>query len=192
MSTYTVNPASPAQVKYIADLLAKKSVPANVAAEIKTAQEINTRQASAWIDLLKSYPAVPTAPAAAPVDRFAEYRAAFEEVPNSKWAIPTAVLAAAFPNLALRGDLLFLETKTYMGKRYLARLTGAPGRFSRSRIPLTEATGLLRLMAGKHVEFSTLFAKHYGVCGRCGAELTDPVSRAALFGPECRKVFGIK
>ena len=111
---------------------------------------------------------------------------------DAKYAIPASYLFTSYPNLKITGDLLFLEVKTYKGKRYLNRLQGAPGDFTRSWVgDYATGTGLLKFIAGRHVEFAGLFAKHFSVCGRCASPLTDQKSRETGIGPECRKVWGL-
>jgi hypothetical protein len=184
--TYT---ASPAQIKFISDLLAKRVVPAAVEQAIKATQEMTSRQASAHIDLLKTYPYKVTGQANAVLS---DLFAAFERVPNGRFALATEHLRTAFPTLSLPGDLLFLEVKTWNGRRYLNRLTGGGEvDFVRTRLPLTEQVGLLNLLALDPVEAMRTFGKHFTCCGRCGKALTDPVSRQQFLGPECRKALGL-
>lgn len=188
-------PASEAQVKFINDLFAKRDLPALVLAMKPDASKISMTQASGLIDMLKGYPvkAVAPAPDKAPgQSTYDLYKDELEKVPNSKYAIRTDMLKVALVGFPLHGDMLFLEVRTYKGRKSILRLTGAPGAFSRGRIAPATAITLLRIIATDPVRCAREFGEHYKVCGRCAAELTDPVSRATQFGPECRKAFGIK
>lgn len=184
------NIVSPKQTDFINTLLAERDVKDEVralAAHVRT-----TLEASFYISSLLTFPKLRAAAAAPPASpEYREYLAALAAVEVSKYAIPTRYLRT-YPTLSrLRGDLLFVEVKTYKGKRYLNRLTGAPGSFLRSSIPRSEALPLLRLMAGRHVEFARLFGENFQCCGRCAAPLTDKESRETGFGPTCRAIFGI-
>ena len=183
------NIVSPKQTDFINTLLRERSVGdslRNAAALVKT-----TTEASMLINALLKAPR-----AAKPVaanDPRRDYLAALADAENSKYAIPTRYLRDALPTLAhwFNNDLLFLEIRNYGGRKYFSRLVGAPGRFSRYRVPVTEGTVLLKFIAGRHIEFARLFAEHHKVCGRCAADLTDEESRRTGFGPTCRKAFGI-
>lgn len=187
--TATTYPASPAQISFINDLCAKRDVPATLKATINQdfAEHVTSRQASAYIDLLKTLP-YKKADGPSPMDA---YREAIAAVEPSKYAIPGGYLAVLAPDLVKDRDHLFLEVKNYKGKRYLNRLHGAPGDFTRSRLPLEVAVRLLKFIANRHVEFAQEFGRVYAVCGRCAAPLTDAKSREVHIGPECRKVWGL-
>lgn len=184
MTTTTVYPASNAQMSFINDLLAKREVPAQIVEVIKSTQTLTSRQASGWIDTLKGYPYASKAPVS-------DFYAAFEGVEDSKYAIPGSLLAVVMPDSIKDDELLFLEVKTYKGRRYLNRLHGAPGDFTRTRFPMATGAVLLKFIKGRHVEFAQLFGEHYTCCGRCAAPLTDKLSRELHVGPECRKVWGL-
>jgi len=180
---------TPKQTDYINLLLKQRAVGDSLR---KAAVLVKTKaEASLLIDAMVKAPRVP-APAANVGPRPA-YFAALADAENSKYAIPTRYLRGAFPTLApwLKNDLLFLEIRNYGGRQYFSRLTGAPGAFNRTRVPMVEGTQLLKFIAGRHVEFAKLFADEHGVCGRCAADLTDEVSRATGFGPTCRAIFGL-
>lgn len=184
------NIVTPKQTAFINSLVAERAIDTALAALV--ASVATTLEASLVIGRLLAAPRKARAlPARSP--EYSEYLNALNAVEISKYAVPTKYLHAAFPEFAtaLRGDLLFLEVRNYEGKRYFNRLVGAPGGFSRYRIPAKTATGLLKFIAGRHVEFASLFGQHYSVCGRCAAELTDEESRRTGFGPTCRAIFGI-
>lgn len=185
---HTTYPASEAQKSFIANLIAKRQVPADTLAAIRGTEDMTSRQASAFIDLLKSFPFAPK-----PEDAespFAKFLAAFEGVENSKYAVPGAYFGIVLPALA-KDELLFFEVKTWQGRRYLNRLHGAPGDFTRTRLSFEDGTKVLGILRARHVEFAQAFGEHFTVCGRCAAPLTDAESRRVHLGPECRKVWGL-
>jgi hypothetical protein len=187
-TTTTTYPASAAQSSFIASLIAKRQVPADTLAAIKGTENMTSRQASAFIDLLKT---MPYAPAATDAESpFAKFMAAFEGVEDSKYAVPGAYFTIILPALS-HDELVFFEVKTWKGRRYLNRLHGAPGDFTRTRFSFEDGAKVLGLLARRHVEFAQAFGAHYTVCGRCAAPLTDAESRRVHLGPECRKVWGI-
>lgn len=196
--TTTSYPASPAQERFIADLLAKRDVPPVLAGHIAdTRATMTSRQASAFIDLLKTKPyvrPVVTTPSFVPNDAAAEeYAQALNAVPNGRYAMRTSALMYAFPSANLTGDLLFVEVKSYKGTRYLRRLTGGgdDGAFIRTKMSVQTNLGLLKILAIDPIPFMKAFGENFSCCGRCGKSLTDPISRAAYLGPECRSALGL-
>ena len=182
------NIITPRQTGFINTLLSEREVPTPL---LDAAKRVATSvEASHLINALMVLPRRAAArPAVSP--EYREYLEALAAVEVSKYAVPTRYLVA-FPGFArMQGDLLFFEVRNYGGKRYLNRLVGAPGAFSRYRVGRADALGLLRLIKGRHIEFAGLFAEHYKCCGRCAAPLTDQTSRETGFGPECRKAFGL-
>lgn len=185
--TQTTYPASAAQMSFIGNLLAKRVVPAETVAAIK-AGDLTSRQASAFIDLLKTMPYAPAEGSAeSPLSKFL---AAFEGVEDSKYAVPGSYFSIVLPSLSAQ-ELVFFEVKTWKGRRYLNVLHGAPGDFTRTRLSYADGTVVLGILARRHVEFAQAFGQHFTVCGRCAAPLTDAESRRVHLGPECRKVWGI-
>jgi hypothetical protein len=185
-------PASTKQIDFINDLLAKRQVPENIVSTIKSAQVLTSQAASGFISLLLTYPKIVAAQSSQD-GGLAAYIAAFENVPNGRYAIPNSDIVSAFPRLSLTGDLLFLEVKSYMGKRYMRRLTGGGdgGSYIRSKLPYAETLGLLKYIALRPVELMQAYGRANACCGRCGKGLTDPTSRAMFLGPECRKELGL-
>ena len=111
---------------------------------------------------------------------------------KSKYAVPTAELGLVADGLGfdLQGDLLFIEVKEYRGTVYMRRLQGAPGAFIRLRMTREAEDALAFHIKADAYRYTRLFGEHYRCCGKCGAELTDEVSRRLQLGPDCRKAFG--
>lgn len=194
------NPATPKQQAFITSLLAERQAPEGFAELVTAAMSdparATTRYASETIETLLALPKKPR-PAVAFTEvgasPWAKAIAAFEGVEDSRYAIPAGMLTLLSFD-APREGYLFVEVKTWNGRRYLNRLHGGgeQGGFTRSRFGTpSDVEGILTMIKGRHVEFAGLFAKEHGVCGRCGRGLTDARSLAIGIGPECRAVWGL-
>ena len=188
MTTATISPASPAQLGFIESLLSTRAVDPVELDTIRTSLPfMSKKDASRCIDMLKLKPFAPK-DAAAPN----ELQIALASVPKSKYAIPVEELE--FLELdcqpSIHGDLLFLEVREYMHTLYMRRLTGSVGSFNRYKLTKNDTLALTELIARDPYKYTKLFGLHYSCCGKCGAELTDPISREYQLGPDCRKVFG--
>lgn len=202
----TANPATPRQISFITDLLAKRDVPESIATALASPATLTTRTASGYITVLlqlplKPAPVVPAfqtgpgaAPLASPVDEVrTKYFETLRNTPKGKYALKFADFEDAVTGVPAYGnDLLFLEVKEYKNKMYFNRLSGAPGSFSRSRLNYRDGLTLLRIIGIDPVAAMKRFGEHYQVCGRCAAELTDADSRARFFGPECARILGLR
>jgi len=124
----------------------------------------------------------------------------WSDVEQSSYALPNGTVPEeTFRRLAGRhgeAEFIFFEVKLYRGKWYCKKLTGAPGRFSRSNISSGDQRALHDFLArGKDVQETAtrLFGYLYKICGVCKAELTDDYSREVSMGPHCRKTrYGYK
>ena len=146
-------------------------------------------KASAMITSLLAAPKRPSAPK---VSVGLKGNPNVADMVKSKYAIPTSELAMVADGLGfdLHGDLLFVEVKEYRTVVFMRRLQGAPGAFSRLRMPRETEDLLASLIKEDPYKYARLFGEHYRCCGKCGAELTDEKSRALMLGPDCRKAFG--
>lgn len=188
-------PASTAQMNFINDLLDGREMPASVLEGFKTmvsSPSFDKRQASMVIDTLKVMPrkAAPSASASGSAPKAALVEA-LASIPNSKYAVPVEHVDIVLKDVNLTGDLLFVEVREYMGTRYMRRLTGSLGGFTRSKLTTEDTLALAKIIASDAYGYTKLFGQHYSCCGKCGAELTDPVSRSLLLGPTCRQAFGV-
>ena len=68
-------------------------------------------------------------------------------------------------------------------------LTGAPGAFSRSKLPMDVVDAVCDIVRRDPRRYADTFSTVYTCCGSCGAELTDAVSIREKLGPECRRKF---
>ena len=185
MTTATIVPATGAQVAYIRNLLELRAVDEVAASIIRDSLPLMDKAAaSRTIDHLKTLPAAPkyTPPA----------QSALAGIPKSKYAIPVEELEflelEAAPSI--HGDLLFIEVREYMRTLYMRRLTGSVGSFTRHKLTHKDTLAIVELLERDPYTYAKLFGLHYSCCGKCGAELTDPISRKLQLGPECRKAFG--
>lgn len=113
------------------------------------------------------------------------------------YAVESSALAVAgITGVDPRGnDILFFRVKTAKtsGKRYMQRLTGAPGSFATEYMAGSNPTtvAVAELLATDPAGYMQAFGEHYSVCGKCGAELTDDASRRRKLGPDCAKQLGV-
>jgi hypothetical protein len=114
---------------------------------------------------------------------------ALSSVPKSRYAIPASELFLDILDEKVNGDLLFVEVKEHHDNLQIRRLHGSVGGFSRSKMSRDTSLTVLGLITQNPYKYARLFGEHYSCCGKCGAELTDEVSRSVFLGPHCRKVF---
>lgn len=184
--------ATERQVAFINSLASERVVPAGLAESLKRgAQFFSRADASNVIETLLAQPRAERVSFADSPER-AEARELLEALPKSKYAVPAFHLVGALADYKLEGDLLFLEIREYRGVRYLRRLTGSVGDFTRSRLSVRDALAVLRVLSGGAREYIRLFGEHFTCCGKCGAPLTDPESRARYLGPDCARQLGYR
>lgn len=187
-------PPTPAQVGFLLDLVRERDLPELAGctpeqAIAKTRAYIEApgrdrKEISRMIDVAKSAPYRASASASASAASWVIP----ESVPNSKFALQTEHLIKV-PPAWQRQELLFLEVKHLRGKRIMSRLLGAPGRFSRVRVPREAQQEICEALSKDDVAWQAImrFSDEYSVCGRCGAELTDQDSRDRKLGLWCWK-----
>lgn len=184
--------ATERQVAFINSLASERVVPAGLAETLKRGAQFLTRAgASQAIETLLAQPRA-TRVAFEDSPERAEARELLEALPKSKYAIPAFHLEGALADYKLEGDLLFLEIREYRNVRYLRRLTGSVGDFTRSRLSVRDALAVLRVLSGGAREYIRLFGEHFTCCGRCGAPLTTDRSRELYLGPDCAKMLGVR
>jgi hypothetical protein len=186
----TTFPASDKQITFINELLDSRELPAGdpiiqqfVDDRFTALSTITKRSASAVISMLLGLPklAEPTS----------ALQRCLSRVPKSKYAIPVDELdIAPLQDTPLTGDLLFVEIREYENTLFMRRLTGSVGGFNRDKMPAGDVIIVTDIIASHPYKYARLFGEHYACCGKCGAELTDPTSRAFFLGPDCRKAFG--
>jgi hypothetical protein len=140
------------------------------------------------IDQLMSMPKI-TKPSGAKT--LSPFHPALAGLPLSKYAIPDIEVSPALFTALGTNTHLFLEVKEWKGTRYVRKLLGAPGSFSRVKMSYGETKAAVELLATNPLRFGKIFADKYTCCACCLAELTDPVSRATGYGPTCRKGVGL-
>lgn len=176
--------ATDSQKKFIADLMEER-----VFTESEDIIVSSPSDASRFIGKLLGLPRKPKAVFIPKVDE--ELQAALKSIPKAKYAIPTSELFQETLKARLTGDLLFVELSEYKGRLYFKRLFGSLGSFSRSPLTRDDVLLLIRHISRDAYEYTRLFGEHYACCGRCGAELSDELSRSQKLGPICRKYFGL-
>lgn len=117
-------------------------------------------------------------------------QALLDSFPKGKYAVPTDLLDITLEQ-NLHGDLLFVELKEWNNVRYLRKLLGSLGGFTRVKMSPSDNRRIAEVIAADPYKYAKLFGERYSCCGSCGADLTDEKSRALMLGPECRKKFGL-
>ena len=181
----TMIQATGPQVNFVKVLLAERVIDdvdwaEEIAAKVEE-KRLSKKEASEVIDKLVNAKRLPKNP---------ELQTILASIPKSKYAIPTSELDV-FIEEKVNGDLLFLEVKEYMGVLYMRKLLGSLGGFTRTKLSVSDVKELVNIIAANPVEYARIFGEHYSCCGKCGAELTDPISRKLQFGPTCRVEFGL-
>lgn len=185
--------ASPKQIQFITDLIEKKNLGDTAKAlTVMTkiaANKLEKQEASKLIDELIAAPvrvsSTSTPSAASKIQNL------LGEVPKAKYAIPMDEIDLGIEE-TVNGDILFIEVREYMNVLYMRRLHGAPGNFNRSKLSFKDTELLVSLVKKNPLKYTQLFGEVHKCCGKCGAELTDQISRELKLGPRCRKEFGFK
>lgn len=95
-------------------------------------------------------------------------------------------------------DILFVRSRRakkdgkWKGFVFFDRLVGAPGAYKRYPIKGAEKAKIAAWIAvpDQAVAAAQLFGQKKSACGRCGAPLTDQLSREIGLGPDCREMAG--
>lgn len=169
--------ATERQLRFIATLAAERGVAADPV--------ITKGEASEEIERLLALPKV-TAPAPAPViaapaadeKPWEKIERLLADIPDGRYALPGTEV----------DSYLFFRLRTWRGRRYFDGIVGSGygHGFNKVRRPWSVMTTSAERIATDPLEAAQRFATHHGVCARCLAPLTDPVSVAAGLGPECR------
>lgn len=188
-------PATYRQVNFLDDLVKSREIPVDEAKKYEAVKaNLDLKTASNFIATFLTFPkraVVRKGFVEEPLDPiWAELNEALMRVPQSKYAIPVSELMTDFLKDPVHGDLVFLEVREYMKRIYMKKLFGSVGAFTRVRVKPEDALAFVRLVERDPYKYARMFGEHYKCCGKCGAELTDPISRDLMLGPWCRKAFG--
>jgi hypothetical protein len=188
MTMLNVFEATPAQVNFIKDLIDQKNAGETGRAKLILAKidagKLDKAEASKVIDELKALKVMAHALGKS------ELQVLLSEVPKAKYAVPMNEIDLGIEE-NVNGDILFVEVREYMNNVYIRRLHGAPGHFNRSKLSFNDTKLVVNHIKKNPLAYTQLFGETYKVCGKCGADLTDPISRELKLGPTCRKEFGL-
>lgn len=196
----TKTPATERQIKFLNTLAAERKVPASWSELPDMIRNgLDSREASLLIQKALDYPKVEAEYSVAAANfsqpallEAARAQDALRSIPKSKYAIPFAELELYVPNIQSYGnDLLFFEVKEFRKHLYMNRLRGSVGGFRRTRLRYADIISLANLIKEDPTAAAVRFGQHFGVCGRCAAQLTDAESRARFMGPVCARVMGL-
>ncbi len=181
-----MNTMTQKQQDFILSLLDGRQVHEDFLVELNSAWEtLTVANASSVIDTLKGMPfkkksALVVTPSA------------LAELPKSFYAISAHTANLVLKDEVVDNDYLFVVVAEYMGTRYMRKVLGNVGGFTRVKMSPRDARAVADLLATEPMMFIQKFGELHKVCGKCGAELTDEKSRAFGFGPDCRKELGLK
>jgi hypothetical protein len=113
------------------------------------------------------------------------------DLPVANYAIPMQTMELDFLEESVNSDHLFVSVREYKGHKYLRRLHGSVGSFTRTKMSKEDTKQIVEILAQDPYHFTKVFGEHYKCCGKCGADLTDDKSRELMLGPVCRKAFGL-
>jgi hypothetical protein len=193
MTMLTFFEATPKQIQFITDLIEKKNL-GDTAKAITVltkiaANKLEKQEASKLIDELIAAPVRVTS--TPPATMAGKLQNLLGEVPKAKYAVPMDEIDLGIDE-NVNGDILFIEVREYMNVLYMRRLHGAPGNFNRSKLSFKDTELLINLVKKNPLKYTQLFGEVHKCCGKCGADLTDQLSRELKLGPRCRKEFGFK
>ena len=181
-----MNTMTQKQQDFILSLLDGREVYEDYLIELNASwDELTVRDASSIIDTLKKMPfKKKSVTFSAP--------SALADLPKSYYAISSHTANLVLKDEVVDNDYLFVIITEYMGTRYMRKLLGNFGGFSRVKLSSRDVRAVADLLATEPLMFIQKFGELHSVCGKCGAELTDEKSRKLGFGPDCRKVLGVK
>lgn len=184
----TVRTITEKQEALIGKLLLEKSLPEGFREALGSVSALTMQDASATIDTLFRFPRKPSGG-----DKMQALAAALSAVPLSYYAIPMDDIGHALTSTRGDNDFLFVQTtqNNRSKRRFVSQVHGSAGGFWKSNLRPDDALAIMKHIGADPVKFSLLFAEKHEVCGKCGADLTDPESRRLKFGPTCRKAWGL-
>lgn len=196
-----VRVASEKQRSLIKTLLTERDIAPGIASAAALAADATDLSLGDASKLITEFMKAPRKPKAVPakvapvVPRVGwdEVDALLPDLPDAKYAIRIDDFTdALITGMSAGQPMVFFEKRTFRGRTMLKKLLGAPGGFS--RVTMTPAANLavIRALSPDPIAASRLFGETYSCCGKCGAELTDEISRRTQFGPTCRAVLGVE
>jgi len=180
------------QEALIGSLLTEKDVPEAFRASLGRISALTLPEASRAIDALFRFPKKQDHIQKAQ-RQLTDLHNALNAIPLSYYAIPMDDIGFALTTTKGDNDYLFIQVtqNTRTKRRNLNQIHGSPGGFWKSSLRREDSLVILRHVATDSQKFALLFAEKHEVCGKCGADLTDPESRRLKFGPTCRKAWGL-
>ena len=186
-------PATVKQLQFIESLISERDVSATLRAQI---MEICTRPdaspamggpVSQVIDQLKAMPRK-NAGGQTATARVNPLVAA--GIPCARYVIERSEVAIDGHGAFGGQPVIFLEVREFKSTRYMRKLVGAPGSYTRAKVTIAERDALVAALVAVTPRVATRrYSELYSICSVCGSELTDETSRALGLGPVCRGRF---
>lgn len=176
--------ATEKQVAFIHKLVGERQIPWGTRGLTEPeVAAMDVKQASGMIEFLLAMPRRTV------VLDYGKFNQQVAGLPNSKYALETAALLPYLVSENVSGDLLFVEVREFKGRKYVRRLHGAPGSFTRTRFSVEDGLQVVSAIAANPAAAALAFSVAYTCCACCLAPLTDEESRARGMGPICAKRF---
>ena len=181
-----MNTMTQKQQDFILSLLDGREVHEDFIIELNSAWDsLTVGNASSIIDTLKKMPFKKKSVAFSTPSALAE-------LPKSFYAVSSISANMVLKDEVIENDYVFVVVAEYMGTRYMRKVLGSVGGFTRVKMSPRDVRAMADLLSTEPMMFIQKFGELHEVCGKCGADLTDEKSRAFGFGPDCRKELGIK
>lgn len=181
-----MNDATTKQIDFIVSLLGDRDVSQEMRLAIDAGWGSLTKwEASSLIETLKNLPYKKKSVSFSTPSALAE-------LPKSYYAISSHAVNLVLRDEQIDNDYMFVVVAEFKGTRYMRKLLGNLGGFTRVKLSYRDARAVADLLSTEPLMFIQKFGELHSVCGKCGAELTDEKSRKFGFGPDCRKELGIK
>lgn len=175
--------ASPAQVRYVMDLLAGHVWPDDLSRS--DVENMERRQVSKLIDAIKRAP-IKANPAKAVLTADA-----WKHIPAGRYAL----YSPSHENGARQGYWKFFEVGkptegTWAGRVFVSQLFGSPGDYRKEPRRGNAGRVILEAIGIDPEQAMADFGKQSGTCGKCRSPLTNEESLARGIGPVCLRKMG--
>lgn len=200
--TMTAKPASLPQLKLIRDLVVDKpdwmnNVPSLVVDTIMDVlgnvgnpdpKFVEIKEASAAISALLAYKPAKTLKSGANVNAspFTRLQAIVSLLKPGYYALPRQDGTETYDFFRI----VEVESGNWKGHRFVNRLLGSPGGWTRVKPSMTQQLQLAKAIARDWEAAAKAYAEFHKKCARCNADLSNPRSQVALVGEHCAGEWG--
>ena len=159
-----MNTMTQKQQDFILSLLDGRQVHEDFVIELNDAWEsLTISDASGIIDALKKMPFKKSS---------VSFSSALADLPKSFYAIHSSAVNLVLKDEVVENDYLFVVVAEYMGTRYMRKVLGNVGGFTRVKMSHRDTRAIADLLAVEPMFFIKKFGELHSVCGKCGSALT--------------------